>query len=154
LHLDDQNIAFWCANYKSKIITDQIIPLDLVQQFSNNIEHIYFKISNLDISNEYFYEIKKLKVKFTIICQDKDWLPKIRNNYFDYIVEYDNEKERIENQKKYLGKFFTNKVIVSNAKIYPSEAHMKLEKSIDINNEVLHDEDCFWKDAEHFYIYE
>ena len=154
LHFDDQNIAFWCANYKCKIISNEIIPLDLIHQFSQNIDHIYFKLLNLDIKNEYFEEIKKLKVKFTIVTKDKENLSKIRNNYFDYIVEYDNEDERIQNQKKYNGKFFTNKVIISNSKVYASEAHMKLEKSIDINNEVLHDEDCFWKDAEHFYIYE
>lgn len=154
IHFDDQNIAFWCANYKSRIITNQIIPLDLLSQFASNIDSIYFKIINMDITNEYFEEVKKLKIKFSLITEDKENLGKIKNNYFDFLVEFDNQKERIEKQEKYNSFFMTNKIIISDSKLYPSEAHLDLQKSIDIHNEVIHHSDKFWKDSEYFYFYE
>jgi hypothetical protein len=154
LHFDDQNIAFWCANYKSKIISEKEIPLGLLHQFNKNIDHVYFKIKDKSISNEYFEELKKLKIKYTICCLDESTVPEIRNNYFDHLVEFDNINERIQKQEKFNSKFLTNKVIISNGIIYPSEAHIKLGKNLDSINEVVYDDDAFWKDAEHFYFYE
>ena len=154
LHFDDQNIAFWCSNHKSKIITNQKIPLELLYQFQKNIEHVFFKINDLSIENEYFEEVKKLKIKFTICWDDEQTLSKVRNNYFDYIVEFDNEKERIKKQEKFNSKFLTNKVIISNSVIYASEAHVKLQKNLDTVNEVIYDDEAFWKDADHYYFYE
>lgn len=154
IHFDDQIIAFWCANYKSKIISNQKIPIELLKQFGANIEHVYFKIAGDYIENEYFEELRKLKIRFTICIQDLENLPQIKNKYFDFQVEFDNQKQRIEKQEKFNAKFLTNKVIISNGKIYPSEAHIKLEKTIDSVNEVVYSDDAFWKDAEHFYFYE
>ena len=56
--------------------------------------------------------------------------------------------------EKYEGKFLTNKILISNGVLYPSEAHLNCNKKLDIVNEVIHDDDAFWKDAEHFYIYD
>jgi hypothetical protein len=154
LNFDDQLIAFWCANYKSKIITNQIIPLELVNQYSANIEMIFFKLKDVDIPNEYFDRLRKLKVNFIISCFNLEKLAEVRNAYFDYIVEHDNEKFRVENQTKFDCKFLTNKVLISKGKLYPSEAHLKLDKELDLANEVIYSDNAFWKDAEHFYFYE
>lgn len=154
LHFDDQTIAFWAAHHKVKIITNQKIPIDLLSQFNSNIEHVFFKINDFNIDNEYFTTLKTLKIKFTICTQDFENLSKFRNNYFDFVVEFDNVLDRIKNQKKYNCKFLTNKVIISNGNVYPSEAHLNINKGIDMNNEVIYDDDKFWKDAEHFYFYE
>lgn len=154
LHFDEQNIAFWCANYKTKIITNEIIPLELLAQFKEKIEQVFFKISDTKISNEYFDTLKRLKIKFTICCLNEEKLSEIRNFYFDHFVEMDNEKDRIKNQERFEGKFNSNKIVISNMKMYPSEAHMISDKPLDTVNEVLYSEDKFWKDAEHFHIYE
>ena len=154
LCFDIEKIAFWCHNYKSVIITNKILPLDFIFQFSKNIENIFFKLGSEDLPVDYLEQLKKTKVKFTLCCSDKENLSATRNKYFDFAVEYDDEKDRIKNCEKIKGKFFTNKILISDGKIYPSESHLKQEKTIDMDNNVIYDDDIFWKDIEHYYIYE
>jgi hypothetical protein len=137
LHNDDQTIAFWCANYKTKIIASTEIPIPLIKQFASNIEHIYFKVNSKSISSDYFESVRKCKVNFSICVDDEQNIAEMRNFYFDFKVEFDNTKERI-----------------SQGALYPSEAHLNANKKLDMLNEVMHDDDAFWKDAEHFYIYD
>lgn len=154
LHNDDQTIAFWCANYKTKIIAANELPIPLIKQFAPNIEHIYFKIKDQSISNEYFELVKKCKVNFTICVDDEENLAQIRNYYFDFRVEFDSLKERVAKTARQNGYFLTNKILISQGVLYPSEAHLNANKKLDMINEVMHDDDAFWKDAEHFYIYD
>ena len=154
LHNDDQTIAFWCANYKTKIIAANEIPIPLIKQFASNIEHIYFKIKDQSISNEYFELVKKCKVNFTICIDEEENIAQVRNYYFDFRVDFDNKKQRIEKITKQNGYFLTNKILISQGVLYPSEAHLNANKKLDMVNEVMHDDDAFWKDAEHFYIYD
>lgn len=154
LHFDEQKTAFWCSRHKCKLITKNIINLNLLQQFASNIEHIYFKIDDTNIPQEYFEQVRKLKINFTICIFNKEMLGQIRNFYFDFRVEYDDEKQRTKDQEKFNCKFLTNKIIISEGKLYPSEAHLKIQKTLDSSNEVIYDDDSFWKDSEHFYFYE
>ena len=154
LHNDDQTIAFWCANYKTKIIASSEIPILLIKQFASNIEHIYFKVNSKSISSDYFESVRKCKVNFSICVDDEQNIAEMRNFYFDFKVEFDNTKEKIAKIKKQNGYFFSNKIILSQGVLYPSEAHLNANKKLDMVNEVMHDDDAFWKDAEHFYIYD
>lgn len=154
LHFDDQNIAFWCSNHKVKIISDRMLSLDLLNHFSAKIEHVFFKLKNMDIAPQYFEEVKKAKINFTICTTDKENLSKIRNNFFDFKVQYDNTNERVEQFSKKECKFLTNKVLISNGIIYASEAHLKIDKKLDSINETIYSDNDFWKDAEHYYLYE
>jgi hypothetical protein len=154
LHFDDQNIAFWCSNYKVKIITDKMLPLDLLTHFSSKIEQVFFKLKDSEIPTDYFEQVRKAKINFIICTTDKENLGKIRNKFFDFRVEFDNVDERCSNAEKISCKFLTNKVLISNAQIYASEAHLKIDKKLDIVNETIHDDDAFWKDSEHYYLYE
>jgi hypothetical protein len=154
LHDEDQIIAFWCHNYKTKIITNKKLPIALLNQFQKNIEQVFFKIKNEEIPAEYFEEVKKLKINFIICCQDKENLSKLRNKYFDFKVEYDDIDERLSKIERINCNFLTNKIIISDGNFYASEAHVKIEKTLDSTNQVIYDDDAFWKDAEHFYFYE
>jgi hypothetical protein len=154
LHYDDQIIAFWCHNYKVKIIVNQKLPIALLGQFQKNIEQVFFKIDDIEIENEYFEELKKFKINFVLCTQNKEKLSELRNKYFDFKVEHDDLQERISRTEKINSKFLTNKFLISEGKIFASEAHVKSNKQLDTNNEVIYDDDAFWKDAEHFYFYE
>ncbi|WP_230685868.1 hypothetical protein, partial [Streptococcus pneumoniae] len=78
-------------------------------------------------------------------------LAQIRNKYFDFPVEYDDVEDRANNCNKINAKFLTNKVLLSECKVYSSEAHLKINKSIDSDNHVIYDDNDFWKDSEHYY---
>ena len=154
LHFDQTKIAYWCSNYKCKIITKEIISIELLKTFASNIEHVFFKVNELAISNDYFEAVKNAKINFTICTSNKEKLPEIRNYFFDFRVEYDDENERSKRQERFNCKFLTGKILLSEGILYPSEAHVKLKKALDKSNEVIHDDDSFWKDSEHFYFYE
>jgi hypothetical protein len=131
-----------------------MIPLDLLNHFSSKIEHVFFKLKSVDIPPQYFEEVKKAKINFTICTTDKEKLAVIRNNFFDFKVDYDNVNERIEQASKKECKFLTNKVLISNGSIYASEAHLKIDKKLDNINETIYSDNDFWKDSEHYYLYE
>lgn len=154
LHFDEQNIAFWCSNYKVKIITDRIIPLDLLNYFSSKIEYVFFKLKDTNVSFEYFEEVKKSKINFTICTNEKEKLSDLRNKFFDFKVDYDNANDRALEFKKVECKFLTNKILISKGNFYPSEAHLKIDKKLDGINETIYDDNDFWKDSEHYYLYE
>jgi hypothetical protein len=154
LHCDDQTIAFWCHNHKTKIITNKKLPIALLAQFNKNIEQVFFKIDEEDIELEYLEQIKKLKINFILCTKDKENLAQLRNKYFDFKLEYDDTNERILKIEKMHCKFFTNKLLISKGKLFASEAHAELNKPLDRENETVYNNDAFWKDAEHFYFYE
>lgn len=154
LHHDDQIIAFWSHNYKVKIISNEKLPIGLLAQFNKNIEQVFFKIDNSDFDSEYFEEVKKFKINFILCSKDKENLPNLKNKFFDFKLEYDDVEERISKTEKIKSKFLTNKLLISEGKIFASEAHLKLNKALDKENETIYDDDAFWKDSEHFYFYE
>jgi hypothetical protein len=154
LYYDDECIKFWCANYKCRIISATEIPISLIKQFSQNIDHIFFKLKDTSISSNYFNLVKKSKVNFTLCFENEEKISEIRNFYFHFKVENDQTFEKIKKIKKQNGKFLTNKILLSNGIAYPSEAHLNANKKLDITNEVIYDQDAFWKDVEHFYIYD
>lgn len=148
-----ENLGFWLSHYKCNIITSKMLPLDLLAECRANIKNIQFKISGEEIPNEYFENLKNLKLSFDILCEDLQLLSKLRNFYFDFKVKHQNLKKEdiVKTKGNY---FFSNKILVSNGQIFPSEAHLKINKKLDTFNEVIYDDDVFWKDAEHFYIYD
>jgi hypothetical protein len=152
LNFDEQNIAFWCASNKTTIITNQKINPLLLKTYAGNINHIYFK--TIDLDNEYLETIKKYKINFTICVEDESSLNEIKNLFFDYKVEFDNWKQRAENTVKYNNFFLSKKVLLSQGQLFASESHYKLNKKLDMFNEVIYDDINFWKEAEHFLFYE
>ena len=157
LHFDDQKIAYWCHNYKSVIISSKEIPLNLIVQFSNNIDHVFFKMSDelSALPEQYFEQIKNLKVKVTISTQNKEELSQLRNKYFNIKVDLDNVEERANTLAVKTNSFFmTNKILISNSQLYPSECHMKDEKTLDSGRLETYDDVSFWKDYDHYLLYE
>lgn len=154
LNFDLNNIAYWCGNYDNIIISDKEIDINLLAQFRNKIKNIFFKINDATINPLYLEAIKKLKLNFTLCTENESILNKLRNFYFDYRVELDDWKIKAKKCEKIKSKFFTSKILVSNGLTFPSESHLKLNKKLDIYNETIEDDVLFWKDVEHFLLYE
>ena len=154
LHFDLQKIAFWSQTNQCTIMTDREIDLNLINQFKDNIKQVFFKIKNTDISAIYFEQLKRLKINFVICVDDQSILDSIRNFYFDFKIDFDDWKSKAEKFEKNNCNFLTSKTILSNEKVYASEAHLKLGIQLDSSNNVLYDDLTFWKESEHFLFYE
>jgi len=75
----------------------------------------------------------------------------MKNKYFDLRVRrYHPERPKIENLSPD-AQFFSSKRLLEGGKEYLSYAHWK--KGLDRNNKVLDTPD-YWKELDHFYIYE
>lgn len=154
LNLDSLN--FWVSKNKSIIITNQEIPFNFLRNNFQNIEKIIFKIDKYTPNKEYLIALKRSKISFILLTQDKENLPKIRNDFFDFQVELDKSIHNIEKLPTVNNEslFFSNKILISNGKLYSSEAHLKNEKTLDSGPQKSYDDPIFWKDIDYFYFYE
>jgi hypothetical protein len=152
LHFNEDNILFWLSQCRCNIITNKPIDINILKLVQSNINHLYLKTT--DLQDKYLENLRRSKINFTICCDDEDSIAEVKNKFFEYRVEFDNWKERAEKVQKNNCNFLTNKVLLSNGQLYPSECHLKIGKQLDNSNQVIHDDINFWKEAEHFLFYE
>lgn len=155
---NEECLMHWASYYQVHIVSDQPINLEVLKRAKNKIKEITFLINDLEtFSLEYLESVKNLGVQFVGLCQEKELLTSVKDFYFDFLIEEDKptSEEKIKNfQNKENLKFLTKKDIFSNGKRYYSKAH------VDSNQEALDkwgsvvDSESFWKDLEHYYIYE
>jgi hypothetical protein len=146
----------YCLNYKVAIITDKIIQHEGLLKIKNNIKKLSLIVDKDSdtIPEEYFNILKRYKIEFQILVKSEDDLGFIKNKYFDYPVNLytvNKNKLKIAHQNC---KFFSNKILVEGDDIYASKAHWLIkEKMVDKISYIL-DNDEYWSELDHFYIYE
>jgi hypothetical protein len=146
----------YCLNYKVAIITDKIIQHEGLLKIKNNIKKLSLIVDKDSdtIPEEYFNILKRYKIEFQILVKSEDDLGFIKNKYFDYPVNsytVNKNKLKIAHQNC---KFFSNKILVEGDDIYASKAHWLIkEKMVDKISYIL-DNDEYWSELDHFYIYE
>lgn len=153
LRNDHQCLAAWLSrNYKVNIITNQLLDLNLLRQFKQNIARVTLFMKDDKIySPQYLKDLKALGVPLVLICDDDKNLSFLREKYFDFIIEQDDAAKPVENLPPDT-KFWTKKTILSRGKKFPSIPHWRKNLSLTVENTVI---DCeeFWKDKESFYFY-
>ena len=91
-------------------------PISIEALKSNRIAHINYKSDSFD--KEFVKQIRNLGIKETLLCSSKENLANERFELFDFTINYYNEKEIIEeNKKKFLEIDFKNIKIKSSKKI-------------------------------------
>ena len=122
----------------------------------NNIKKLSLIIdkNSETIPEDYFNILKKYKIDFQILVKNENDLGLIKNKYFDYPVNsYTVNKNKLENVNKNC-KFFSNKILVEGEDVYASKAHWLIkDKMIDKTYYII-DNDEYWSELDHFYIYE
>jgi hypothetical protein len=146
----------YCLNYKVAIITDKIIQHKGLLKIKNNIKKLSLIVDKDSdtIPEEYFNILKRYKIEFQILVKNEGDLGLIKNKYFDYPVNlYTINKNKLKNAHQNC-KFFSNKILVEGDDIYASKAHWLIkEKMVDKISYIL-DNDEYWSELDHFYIYE
>ena len=150
---DEAAFLQYAKNYKVTIMTDSLIQPHGLKDISANILGMFTFVDSSwdDIPDNYFKILKNWNISHSILVKDKKDLGAIRNKYFDSQVRcYHPERSKIENLSPN-AKFFSSKMLVEGGKKYLSYAHWK--KGLDGNNKVVDSPD-YWKELDHFYIYE
>tara|TARA_R100001163_G_scaffold36582_1_gene28041 strand:- start:157 stop:1296 length:1140 start_codon:yes stop_codon:yes gene_type:complete len=150
---DEAAFLQYAKNHKVTIISDQLIQPHGLKDFSANITGLFIFVDpSWDIIPEsYFKTLKNWNIPCTLLVKDEKDLGEIRNKYFDVLVRlYNPERSKIDGLSAN-AKFFSSKRLLEGNKEYLSYAHWK--KGLDSNNKVLDSVD-YWKELDHFYIYE
>ncbi len=148
----EEPLLYYCAKHEVVLVTDQLVQVNMLLQFKDNIKRIIYTIQDKDdtIPEEYFEALRKLNISFILLSDKEEELPELRNKYFDQQVHFkDDDKDKFDCPKN--AKFLTNKKIVEGEKVYTSYAHYK--KGLDSCDKVIDSSD-YWEESKHFYIYE
>ncbi len=157
-HFDENVVAKWCDTYQLNIYSNKEINLNLLKSFKHNIKGLVFFIDSEDsFSEEYLDQAKNTGIPLQCVSRNAQDIAKIRLKYFDtqIVLEKQIDKETIERIRNTPNlKFLTRKDILSLGKRYSSKAHADEDKVfLDKVSDVI-DTSAFWKDLEHYYIYE
>jgi hypothetical protein len=150
---DETAFLQYAKNHKITIMTDKLIQPSGLKNVSPNVTGLFIFVDPSwdTIPESYFKILKSWNIPCTLLVKDKKHLGEIRNKYFDVLVRlYNPERPKVENLKPN-AEFFSSKRLLEGGKEYLSYAHWK--KGLDSNNKVLDSVD-YWKELDHFYIYE
>ena len=169
---NEQNLLSLLNLNQCQIVTNKIIPLNILQTFSSKITRIIYIIdSNHD--PKFVEGIKKLGIKFTLNTYDKDKLKEYKLSYMDYgVVNLKQKYSLAELKKPYANKnlkiedlyYISNKAYRDNGKTYPGflgsiqgldpVSVSKKFPDDPIKQLVFkaEDNDFFWRDIESYWI--
>tara|TARA_R100000008_G_scaffold39370_2_gene22527 strand:+ start:2376 stop:3527 length:1152 start_codon:yes stop_codon:yes gene_type:complete len=143
----------FCESYRVSVYLDKLIQPQALRNIAANIQTLFiFVDAGWDtIPDNYFKILKNLNIEPVLLVKNEKEISAIRNKYFDISVRpYRSEKKPLCPISG-SSRFLSEKRIVEGAKEYLSYAHW--EKGLDRDNRVL-DTPEYWKESDHFYIYE
>ena len=157
-HFDENVVAQWCNQYQSNIYSEREININLLKSFKHNIKSLVLFVNSEDsFSEEYLDQVKNTGIPLQCVSSNTQDIAKIRLKYFDtpIVLEKQISEETVESIRNTPNlKFLTRKDILSSGKRYSSKAHADEDKVfLDKVSDVI-DTSAFWKDLEHYYIYE
>ena len=137
VHLNYENIIYWCQYCKVNLYLKEIIPDEVINSCSNLKQVIfeYSKNTEDEAFNKFLKKLKSNKINIIIQVKDKDILSSTRLKYFDFNIieqEYSDLKDIPENCK-----FLSKKKFSTNKEVYNSES---CAKRLDKSNNFVYDE--------------
>jgi hypothetical protein len=137
------------------IVTDKEVSLDILNKIKSKIAALTI-IASDQISIKYLEEVKNLGLKVILIADDNAEWGRLAEKFFDFCLDKEDifGKKDIENSNQINEDcvFSSEKIIVSDGKIYASKLLWKKDQpKVDKYSKVV-DHPDFWEEAEHFYI--
>jgi len=143
----------YCSLYPTNIFSSNLIQPHGLQKIAKNVNKFYLFLDKSwdSIPENYFEILKNMDINLSMIVKNKEELNDIRNKYFDIPVVpyYSDKKTPCEVSED--TRFMSSLRIIEGGKEYLSYAHWK--KGLDNNNRVI-DTPEYWRESDHFYIYE
>ena len=156
---DVNSFMQWCQWSNVSIISDKLIPLNILDQIHSRVKNISFIIGeNTHLDDFYIKNLKSKKINFQILVKDENLIPEIQEKYFEVQVRpYKTlKKEDMTEQPININNTFfsSSKTILSNGKRYPSKYHWQKDENIVDKNLNMVDDDAFYEELNHYFIYE
>ena len=150
---DEDSFLKLCQSYKVSVYLDKLIQPQALTNIAANIQSLsIFVDSTWDtIPDKYFKILKDLQIECILFVKNEKEIAAIRNKYFDVPVRPYLPEKKPPCTVSDGSRFICDKRIVEGSKEYLSYAHWK--KGLDRNNEVI-DTPEYWRESDHFYIYE
>lgn len=169
---NEENLAKNLQIRKCAIVTNKELNLNILSQLKGNISLIKVEIDNISI--EWVKSLKRIGIPAIYFSFEKDEkkIKEMRLNFFDYcffdVFSFPKKENFINGSESYLNnkfdnslkldelKYKSNKLILSNGKIFISYFDYKNNKSVEnLENNIsnVSDTDEFWKEQNYFYIY-
>ena len=149
IHMNYENIAYWCQYCKVNLYLKEIIPDEVINACTNLKQIIfeYSKDTEDEAFNKFLKKLKSNKINIIIEVKDKEILSSTRLKYFDFnIIEQESSeiKDIPENCK-----FLSKKKFSTNKEVYNSES---CAKRLDKSNNFVYDE-VSKSEIESLYLY-
>ena len=149
----DDAFLQYCKSHKCSVLSSQLIQPHGLKQIAENLDALFIFMDRTwdDIPSQYFKTLKKLGINCVILTEKEEDVSLLRNKYFDIAVRLYKSEEKAPSEITENTRFLSGKRLIEGGKEYLSYAHWK--KGLDNNNTVIDSPD-YWKELEHFYIYE
>lgn len=156
----DAYIQSWCAFLKNfSIFSRKILKLEFMSEIKDKLETFLLIVEkDSKIPDGYLNFVQSLGINVTLLVENPDDLPVIRNKFFDYNVQllHSGDKSLLKDIKIDFGKaiFSSSKIIISQGKKYPSTYHWKKNQNLVDKNHKFEDNQELFEELNHFYIYD
>ncbi len=150
---NEEAFITYCKNYRTSLCLNKLIQPHALQPLANNIQNFSILIDTGwdDIPDTYFKVLKNLNINVVLFVENEEDLPILQNKYFDIPIHLYNPTREKPCDVTDSTRFISSKRLIEGGKEYLSYAHWK--KGLDRNNKVLDTEE-YWRESDHFYIYE
>lgn len=157
IEFNQDAIAQFFEFYEGILILDSELNLNVINHYKNKIKKVVYKLDK-GYNVEYIEQLTKLGIDYLLsYCGDEAGLSKARLDFFDLDPVW--KQSKISKPKIDITEntfFKTKRTLISDFKQYASKAHYRDKKNF--NGESLRvgeylNDDLFWENKEHFYIF-
>lgn len=157
--IDDKSFMNWCHYLNSyALFSRQLLPMEFCKLFASKIKNISFIISkNFELPDQYLKDLQSLGIGVTLLVEDAEKLPILREKFFDYNVQlyFKASKDLLPKDCDFSKLYFnSSKTLLADGKKYASKYHWLQQKNFVDKNFNLEDNEILLEELNHFYIYE
>lgn len=146
-----------CLSHKVNLMIDDPIDPNFIRHHKRNIVGMTIFMDKKEVTKEYLNILKKMGIKFSLICRSKENLQDIRFDFFDWVVEEHQKKTKknllLESKINKKTLYHSNKTLIEGEKRYSSKAAWRANKEASSNDEPIIDCEDFWEELDHLNIY-
>ena len=156
-HFNEELIVHWLQGRAVNLLIEKPINVNLLKYFKKNIVQLTVNIND-SFSEEYLLAVGATTIPLEIFCEDEAQLEDFRFKLFDFNIEksiFKTKEDLDESSTKFNKntKFLSGKVLMSEGQRYSCLEAKKQNKVLTGDPEVVYDTQDFWKELDHYRLF-